>query len=97
MFPDLELSGEYPARFFAIRHIALAIPLFHGLLHQDRTVLGALYHVFLVIAVLDVGSILYFGWSYPFLGPQPLLINAVIGSVMFIIPMATVVAYLSRK
>lgn len=96
VFPDLDASGEYPARFFAIRHIAFSLPLLHGLLTRDRKILGAMYRIFLVIALLDVGSVLYFGWPYPIVGPLPLLTNAVLGSVVFIIPMAAVVIYLSR-
>lgn len=33
VFPGLNEAAEYPARFFAIRHIALALPLVHGLIH----------------------------------------------------------------
>ncbi|MCB9795835.1 MAG: hypothetical protein H6741_24325 [Alphaproteobacteria bacterium] len=88
VFPDVNEAAEYPVRFFAIRHIAIAFPLIHGLIHQNRDVLRAMFHLFLVIAALDVGSILTFGWSYPFLGPLPLAVNALIGVMVFIGPMA---------
>ena len=96
IFPDLDVSGEYPARFFAIRHIAFSLPLLHGLLTQDRKILGAMYRIFLVIALLDVGSVLYYGWPYPIVGQLSPLASLAFGSAVFIIPMATVVAYLSR-
>lgn len=96
VFPDLDVSGEYPARFFAIRHIAFSLPLLHALLTRDGKLLGAMYRIFLVIALLDVGSVLYYGWPYPIVGQLSTLGSLAFGSAVFILPMATVVAYLSR-
>lgn len=97
VFPSLDEAAEYPARFFAIRHVALAFPLIHGLLRQDRVVLGAMYRIFLVIAVLDVGSILFFGWPYPFIGALPFVVNAMVGLAVFVLPMLAGVLALSRR
>lgn len=97
VFPGLNEAGEYPARFFAIRHLAFVPPLVHGLRHQDRTIIGVMYRIFLVIAVFDVGSILFWGWPYPFLGPLPLAVNALLGALVFLLPMAAGVIALSRR
>lgn len=97
VFPDLNVAGEYPARFFAIRHIAIALPLLHGLTSQDRSVLKAMYHMFLIIAALDVGSVLWFDWSYPFIGQQPFLVELAIGLSLFVLPMAAGVRALRAR
>ncbi|TNE85055.1 MAG: hypothetical protein EP330_27000 [Deltaproteobacteria bacterium] len=97
VFPGLNEAGEYPARFFAIRHLAFVPPLVHGLIHQDRAILGTMYRIFLVIAVLDVASVLFYGWPYPFVGPLPLAVNALIGTLVFLLPMTAGVIALSRR
>jgi hypothetical protein len=91
VFPDLNDAGDYPVQFFAIRHIALSVPLLHALVEQNRAVLSALYHVFLIIAVLDVATIATQGYALPFIGPLPALANALLGSAVFVIPMTLAV------
>lgn len=87
IFPDLNDAGAYPVRFFAIRHIAFSLPLLHGLLKQDRTVLGTMYHIFLVMAVLDVVTMPVYGYAFPFLGQFSPVVTAVMGTCVFVIPM----------
>lgn len=97
VFPGLNDAGAYPVKFFAIRHIAFSLPLLHGLITKDRKILSAMYRIFMVIAWLDVGSVLYHGWSYPFIGPMPVAVNVAIGLGMFIVPMTFATWWLARN
>lgn len=56
-----------------------------------------MYRIFLVIAVPDVGSILFFGWPYPFVGALPLALDVVVGLAVFVLPMSAAVVALSRE
>lgn len=97
-WPDAGAGGVFPAQFFAIRHIAFALPLFRGLIKRDAKLLTTMYHIFLVIAVLDVALILVNGYYIPLvvqvLGETTRLTGALLAAVMFILPMGYTVRYL---
>ena len=45
-FPESDSSAHFPIQFFAVRHIAFSIPLFHGLIKKNPMVFtGNVYHV----------------------------------------------------
>lgn len=92
-------GAEFPARFMAIRHMAFALPLLHGILKKDRTVLRTMYLIFLVMSVLDVVTLFAYDYYIPFVGPDALSrwTTGVLALVMFSIPMAVAVSVLSGK
>ena len=95
VFTDAGEDAEYPARFFAVRHIAFAPPLLHGLLTRNTTILSTMYRIFLVIAILDVVAL--FSWDYDlfFLGNQSRALTAGVAAVCFLVPMGVAVRYLT--
>ena len=57
-FPEeTSVAGAFPIRFFAIRHIAFAVPLLHGTITQDVRILRAVFTMFLVMTVLDIAVV----------------------------------------
>lgn len=97
-WPDAGSGGVFPIQFFAVRHIAFALPLFRGLIKRDVKLLTTMYHIFLVIALLDVALIFVNGYYIPLvvqlLGVTSRLTGGLIAAVMFIIPMGFTVRYL---
>ncbi len=97
-WPDAGAGGVFPAQFFAVRHIAFALPLLRGVIKRDAKLLTSMYHIFLVISILDVGLILVNGYYIPlivqFLGETSRLTGVIIAAVMFILPMGYTVRYL---
>ena len=97
-WPDAGEGGVFPVQFFAVRHIAFALPLLRGLLRRDAKLLTTMYHIFLVIAILDVALILVNGYYIPlvvqFLGQTSRLTGALLAAVLFIIPMGLTLRYL---
>ncbi len=100
-FPDLgNTDAAFPIQFFAIRHVAFGVVLLHAILKKNVEVLKALYHVFLVIAILDVALLAINGYYVPvlvkFVGELSLPVTLLISSCMFILPMALTVRYLRK-
>ncbi len=100
-FPDLgKTDAAFPIQFFAIRHVAFGVVLLHAILKKNVEVLKALYHVFLVIAILDVALLAINGYYVPvlvkFVGELSLPVTLLISSCMFILPMALTVRYLRK-
>lgn len=93
-------AAAFPIQFFAIRHVAFGLVLLHGILKKNAEVLKALYHIFLIIAILDVVLIAMNGYYVPvlvkFVGELPLSITLLISSCLFILPMAVAVRYLRK-
>lgn len=100
-WPDLgKTEAAFPIQFFAIRHIAFAVPLLHGLIRKEVTVLKTCYTIFLIIAVLDVAMLAVNGYYIPvlvkFVGDLPLAATLLISTTAFIIPMAVSLRFLSK-
>jgi len=93
-------AAAFPIQFFAIRHVAFGLILLHGILKKNAEVLKALYHIFLIIAILDVVLIAMNGYYVPvlvkFVGELPLTITLLISSCLFILPMAVAVRFLRK-
>ena len=100
-WPDAGAGGIFPIQFFAVRHIAFAIPLLHGLLKRDGKILMIMYMMFLIIAILDVALIFVYGYYIPLvvqlLGPTSRLVGGVLAAFMFIIPMGYTTIWLRRR
>lgn len=100
-WPDAGEGGIFPAQFFAVRHIAFAIPLLHGLLRRDGKILMIMYMMFLIISILDVALIFAYGYYIPLvvqlLGETSRLVGGLLAAVMFIIPMGYATLYLRRR
>ena len=95
-FPDLGgTAADFPIQFFAIRHIAFAVPLLHGLLKQDAKILRTMYTIFVIMAGLDVTLLALNGYYIPVLGDFSLGVKLIIGLGAFILP--TVIALLHLR
>ena len=97
-FPDADPNGIFPTQFMAIRHIAFAIPLLHGLLRKDAKILTIMYTIFFVISIFDVALLAINGYYIPLVvslvGELSLVVNVLIAAVMFILPMGLTLRYL---
>lgn len=93
-FIQSDASAIFPIQFFAVRHIALAIPLIHGLLKRDTTILRTMYSIFVVISVLDISLLLIEGYYIPFIGDLPLLATVALAITLFFVPMVSGLRYL---
>ena len=98
-FPDMgKTEAAFPIQFFAIRHVAFGVVLLHAIIKKRVEVLKALYHLFLIIAILDVALIAIHGYYVPvlvkFLGEFSLPVTLLISSSLFILPMFLTVRYL---
>jgi hypothetical protein len=61
-------AGAFPVQFFAVRHIAMGVPLAYGLWKKNTTVLTTMYAMFLIVAVLDVSLLVINGYFIPIIG-----------------------------
>ena len=100
-FPDLgKTEAAFPVQFFAIRHIAFGVVLLHSILKKNIEVLKAMYHVFLIIAILDVALLAIYGYYVPvlvkFVGELSLPATLLVSSCLFILPMALTARYLRK-
>ncbi|MCO5190906.1 MAG: hypothetical protein M9918_22310 [Anaerolineae bacterium] len=98
-FPDAGQGGIFPTQFMAIRHIALAIPLLHGLLTKDVKILTTMYTIFFVMAVLDVlllaiNSNYYIPLVVSLIGPLPFIVTVLLSAGLFIVPMSLTLRHL---
>lgn len=97
-FPDAGDSGIFPAQFFAVRHIAFAVPLLHGLIRRDAKILTVMYTIFLVMAILDVLLLALNGYYIPLVislvGELPFTVTVTLSFLMFIVPMGLTLRYL---
>jgi len=83
-FPGAGEAADFPIQFFAVRHIALSVPLFHGLIKRDVKVLRTMYSIFIVMSVLDIVLLGIYDYPIPVLGTIPFIGNfPVFGSVIF--------------
>ena len=97
-WPDLAATAAFPIQFFAVRHIAFSIPLLHGLITKNVTVLRTLYTVFIIIAILDFALLAMNGYYVPvlykFVGEISFLGTLAISLFAFVIPMGIALNYL---
>lgn len=97
--------GDGPAKmtiyYFAIRHIAIGIPLIHGLLKKDATILRTIYMILLIIAVLDIGLIAMGNYYIPvivnLIGVTMLPVSFLIICFIFILPVVVCLRYLKNN
>ena len=87
-YDGINQAGEFPVRFFAIRHLALSAPLIHGLV--------TMFRIFLLMSVLDVITLAVYDYQIPFLPDLALGVRVVIAALLFTAPMVIVVRYLNR-
>lgn len=87
-FPESDSSATFPIQFFAVRHIAFSIPLIHGLITKNSTILRTLYTVFIVISVLDISLLIINDYYIPFIGNFPIPVKAIMAIGAFFVPMA---------
>ena len=100
-WPDLgNTEAAFPIQFFAIRHLAFGVVLLHAMIRKNKEVLKALYHIFLIISVLDVALLAFNGYYIPamvnLIGEVSTLVTVLIGAGLFIIPMSIAVRYLRK-
>lgn len=98
-WPELgKTEAAFPIQFFAVRHIAFAVPLLYGLIKKNVTILATCYSIFLVIAILDVALLAVHGYYVPvlvkFVGELSLPVTLAISISMFIVPMGLALRYL---
>ncbi len=100
-WPDAGAGGVFPAQFFAVRHIAIAVPLLHGLLKRDGKILLAMYMMFFIIAILDVALIFTNGYYIPLvvqvIGHPSQLVGGLLATAMFILPMGYTALWLRKR
>lgn len=98
-FSESSANAEFPARFMAIRHIAFALPLLHGILTRNVTILRMMYLIFWVMALLDVITIAAYGYYIPFLGASALspIATTIVAFTLFLIPMSIAAAWFLRN
>ena len=98
-FTESAVDAEFPARFMGIRHIAFGLPLLHGILIQNITVLRTMYLIFWVMALLDVITIPLFGYYIPFGGPSAMgpTATTLVAFVVFLIPMSIATAWFVKN
>ena len=93
-FPNAGESAVFPIQFFAARHIAFAFPLLYGLVRKDYKTLRVMYGTFVIMSVLDLSILGFYGYTIPVLGQiafidqLPTLMKVAFGSVIFLLPMS---------
>ena len=94
-------EAAFPIEFFAIRHIAFAIPLFHGLVKKNVTILITCYTIFMVVAILDISLLAIKGYYVPMLvrltGELSLIPTLLISIFAFLVPMFFALRYLKSQ
>lgn len=95
-FPDAGAGGEFPVRFLAIRHLAFAAPLLHGILSRNHTILATMYGIFVPMAVLDAITLGVAGYPLPYLNGVTGWAAAGVAAVVFVAPMLAVARALRR-
>lgn len=85
-FPDAGSNAAFPIQFFAIRHIALAVPLLHGLIRKDVKILLVMYTIFFVMTILDVSLLFIKDYYIPIVGELPTMLKAAFGLGAFVAP-----------
>ena len=93
-FLQSDTSAIFPIQFFAVRHIALSVPLIHGLLTRNMIVLRTMYTVFVIISVLDISLLVINGYYIPLIGELPQMATVALAISLFFLPMALGLRYL---
>ena len=99
-FPNGGASAVFPIQFFAVRHIAMAIPLFHGLIRKDVKILKVMYTIFIVMSVLDITLLGIYGYNIPvlglipFIGSLPVFGKVLVGVGIFLVPITFALRHL---
>ena len=73
-FPNSGDGAIFPIQFFAARHIAMAVPLFHGLIKKDVKVLRTMYTIFAIMSLLDVALLGIYGYNIPIIDLIPFVL-----------------------
>jgi len=100
-FPDAGIAAAFPIQFFAVRHIAFALPLLYGLIKRDIKILVVMYSIFITMSILDISLLAVYGYSIPILGliptiaQLPTLGTVLVGIGVFLLPMGLAINYLS--
>ncbi|MCP4424962.1 MAG: hypothetical protein GY803_10750, partial [Chloroflexi bacterium] len=70
-FPGSGDGAIFPIQFFAARHIAMAVPLIHGLIKKDVTILKTMYIIFIIMSIIDIALLAIYGYNIPIIGLIP--------------------------
>ena len=99
-FPNAGAGAVFPIQFFAVRHIAMAVPLLHGLLRKDVKILTAMYTIFVIMSVLDITLLGIYGYNIPILGLIPAIGGlptfgkVLVGIAVFLAPISLALRHL---
>ncbi len=99
-FPGSGDGAIFPIQFFAARHIAMAIPLLHGLIKKDVTILKTMYTIFIIMSIIDVALLGIYGYNIPivglipFVGNLPTIGRVILGILMFWVPIGASLKFL---
>ena len=99
-FPGSGDGAIFPIQFFAARHIAMAIPLLHGLIRKDVTILKTMYTIFIVMSIIDIALLGIYGYNIPIIGLIPFVGNlptvgrVILGILMFWVPIGASLRFL---
>ena len=102
-FPNSGDGAIFPIQFFAARHIAMAVPLLHGLIKKDVKILRVMYTIFIVMSIIDVVLLAIYGYDIPivglipFVGNLPTVGKVILGILMFWVPIGASLRFLSQQ
>ena len=85
-FPGAGSGADFPIQFFAIRHIAFSVPLLHGLISRNPTILRAMYTIFVIMAVLDISLLIINDYPIPIIGDLSLPLTILVSVSAFLVP-----------
>ena len=91
-FPGTGQAATFPIQFFAVRHIAMSVPLLHGLIRRDVKTLKVMYTIFMIMSVLDILLLGIYDYPIPVLGLIPVIgaLSALgvvaVGIILFLLP-----------
>jgi len=91
-FPSAGKAAAFPIQFFAVRHIAMSVPLLHGLIRRDVKTLKVMYTIFVVMSVLDILLLGIYDYPIPvfgqlsFIDALPASGSVAVGIVLFLLP-----------
>ncbi len=99
-FPGSGDGAIFPIQFFADRHIAMAIPLLHGLIRKDVKILKTMYTIFIIMSLIDVALLGIYGYNIPivglipFVGNLPTVGRVILDILMFWVPIGASLRFL---
>ena len=93
-FPAAGSGADFPIQFFAVRHIAFSVPLLHGLIRRNPTILRTMYTIFVIMSVLDIILLIVNSYPIPIIGDLGLPLNAIVAIGAFLVPTLLAIRHL---